>query len=158
MPSRRNRGKSGRKGFPAPADPAVARLPDSDLSLIDRHRFSWSFGSVDWDGPFGFRYARPNDVEAVFRLLSEVEHLSDNELKSGGHHPIPIGQLTPLAQERLRELGVAALRPPVAELWTFRLTRSKRVWFVPRGQKHLALLWWDPHHRVYATRGLRNPE
>lgn len=155
MPSRRNKGKKSSVS-PRAGEPVKSSTPD--LSAVDRHRFTWSFGSVDWDGPFGFRDARPNDVEEVFRLLSEVEHLSDNELKSGGHHPIPIGQLTPLAQERLRELGVAALRPPVAELWTFRLTRSKRVWFVPRGQKHLALLWWDPDHRVYATRGRRNPE
>lgn len=155
MPSRKNRGKRT-SGSPRAGETVKTSAPD--LSSVDRHRFTWSFGSIDWDGPFGFRFIAPDDLMEAVQLLSEVERLSDNELKAGGHHPIPIAQLTPLAQARLGELGVAALRPPVAELWTFRLTRSKRVWFVPRGQKHLALLWWDPHHRVYETRGRRNSE
>ena len=158
MPPRRNRRRSGRKGFPSPAEQGVARAPASDLSAIDSHRFSWSFGSIDWDGPFGFRYIAPDDLAASLRLLSAVEHFSDKQLQGEGHHPIPVGRLSPLARARLVELWIDRTRPAVVELWSFRLTGAKRLWFVPRGRKHLALLWWDPHHRVYQPGGRQNAE
>lgn len=113
---------------------------------------------MDWDGPFGFRHIDPDDLVAALQLLSAVEHFSDKQLQGEGHHPIPVGRLSPLARARLAELRIDRTRPPVAELWSFRLTGAKRLWCVPRGRKHLALLWWDPHHRVYQPGGRRNPE
>ena len=155
MPSKRSRGKVS-SGVHSSGEAAKSSSPD--LAAIDSHRFSWSFGSIDWDGPFGFRYIAPDDLAAALRLLSAVEHFSDNQLNAEGHHPIPVAKLSPLARARLVELRIDRTRPPVAELWSFRLTGAKRLWCVPRGRKHLALLWWDPHHRVYQPGGRRNAQ
>ena len=148
------------KTSPAPAfaEDVAKSLAAPDLSVIDNRRFTWSFGSIDWDGPFGFRHITPEDLAAVIRLLAEVEYLSGSELERKGYKAIPINHLSPAAQERLAALQMGGMRQSPTGLREFRIGPSKRLWCIQRGQKHLALLWWDPRHEVYLTRGSRRQD
>ena len=130
---------------------AAAEAPAAlNLAGLDRRRYTWSFGAFDWESPFGA--PSPEEALGLMQFLASVEHLSVREMQAGGHHEIATRRLSRPAQERLAALNLTAIRPQISALWSFRVSRSSRLWCIRRGDKHFALLWWDPRHQVYRPR------
>ena len=107
-------------------------------------RFSWSFASVDHDGPFGWdRCTSRADAKDVATKLAQFEGMNQNQLSRQGSHPIPIAQLCREAQDRLRVLKI----DDIDELFSLRMTGRKRVFCRLLGDV-MRILWWDPEHNV----------
>ena len=71
------------------------------------------------------------------------EGMTAAQIRDTGSHSISTGQLCKDAKRRLRDLKLDDLN----ELWSFRVAGKKRFWCIQQ-QNLLALLWWDPQHKV----------
>jgi hypothetical protein len=85
------------------------------------------------------------DRRDVWDKMSSFEGMSVAQLNTqGSHHRVTVSSLSKTAKARLRELQLEDL----GELWSFRITSSKRFWCI-KHENIYALIWWDPHHKVY---------
>ena len=104
----------------------------------------WRFGSVDFDGPFGWIECRPRaKLREVIQKLGKFESMTWQQIEGARCHFIGIESLSKQAQDRLRELG----QDDVDELFSLRLSGAERVFGI-RDRWIFRILWWDPDHRV----------
>ena len=110
---------------------------------------TWSFSLCDITGPFGWDTAQDDELLQVIAFLGNIETSKLSEIfgqrHRGNHQPRP-EQLSPTAQDRLKELKLEPER-----LASLRLNQARRIWAIRDGSI-LSLLWWDPHHLVWPQR------
>ena len=89
----------------------------------------------------------PAEWRRLWEHLRELEKKHWYEILVAGkkfNHNVEIGQLSPTAQSRLKEL----FNPlDFDELLSLRLTGKERIWEI-LDCGVVTLLWWDPKHEV----------
>lgn len=139
--------------------PGVSKRPRSAISdlggkrpvagvdverIYDQHP-SWRVSKLETVGPFGWATIGPEKLLEICTKLAHLEALTWREIlmvrKKQNHH-IPIEELCPEAQKRLRQI-----MPDVDEILSLRLAWRQRVHGVLQGPVML-VLWWDPNHEV----------
>jgi hypothetical protein len=103
----------------------------------------WTFGVIDFGGPWCPKIMGPELLLYVLGKLRGFEAMTWNEIEGRQSHAIEVSQITKKAQDRLIEIN----QDDVAELVSLRLSGKERVWGIRDGQV-FKLLWWDPEHEV----------
>jgi hypothetical protein len=119
---------------------------------------AWRLSSLDLDhdGTWSWNLSTAETLREIAGFLGQMENLTWAELKGlmypgkGGMHKrnkaIPVEQLCPAAQKRLRALKLDHLD----DLFEFRIRSKPRLWgYARQGVFHV--VWWDPEHQVYPT-------
>jgi hypothetical protein len=75
--------------------------------------------------------------------MKNLESMKWCELPKKDNHPIPVQDLSPEAQSRLRELK----RNDIDSVFSMHLMGKPRIIGI-RDRHVLKLLWWDPQHKV----------
>jgi hypothetical protein len=99
--------------------------------------------------PFGWHTVSASTIRSVREKLGHFESMTWNEILVKGkkrNHSVSTSRLCAQAQKRLRDSGQADLD----ELVSLRLSGPERIWGILR-QGVLAVLWWDPNHKVCPT-------
>jgi hypothetical protein len=121
-------------------------------------RPSWGFSKADGHRDdmdpkpltFGWHLATETCGRDVLVFLRQLENNSWKEIlfQDDGkrNHSIASNRLCPEAQERLRALKLDDFEM----LYSFRVTKRKRLWGI-RVDHTLFILWWDPEHLVYPS-------
>ena len=136
-------------------------VPASALTTGDPREETpvWGLTILDLEGPFGWGGLGRSTLETALQKLQEFERLSWKEIeqmsrntrRKGGamHHSMPVEILERDARDRLDAIGMGQLD----ELFSFHVGSKKRVWGLREGAKY-SLLWWDPGHLVYKSKGV----
>lgn len=105
---------------------------------------SWRLGTMDKGGAWSCM-GIPADLlwDLVHARLKNFETMTIQEITAAGSHSVPVSNLIPEAQARLKEIKLGLQE----ELFSLRLQGEERVWAI---QDHtvLKILWWDPKHQV----------
>lgn len=112
---------------------------------------SWHLHQLDFDGPFCPKQMDTAMMLHVHQQLSHFETRTWSEIESSQNHAIEVWKLSDKAQQRLREIEL----DDIEEVFSLRLGAKLRVFGI-RDHAILRLLWWDPEHRVYKTKGADN--
>ncbi|MBB3410836.1 hypothetical protein FHT87_004783 [Rhizobium sp. BK316] len=105
---------------------------------------SWRFSSVDRGGPYSWAALEdPATYKAVIQKLSEIETLSETDLRQQGSHPIELHKLSGEAQQRLREIH----HDDIDSIFSIRLMGAVRVHCIHH-LNVMRVLWYDPEHQV----------
>ena len=115
---------------------------------IDFHKLrpAWRFGKMEMQDPFGWRDISKEKLAEIRTKLSALENSTWNDILVGSrkqNHFIPVTELEPEAQRRLRELHLDDIDAVIS----LRLSGLERV-FVIKFDVAVSLLWWDPNHLV----------
>ena len=135
---------------PGGKQPRAERTPEE----LQRLPPTWRLGTLDLDGPFGWRTLDPARFEQVLQRLHAFESMNWNDILIVGkkqNHTVAVRDLCSEARARLEELE----QSDVDELVSLRVTGAQRIWGIRDGRS-LKLLWWDPEHRVCPSKGADN--
>lgn len=135
----------GKKPFAAVA-PEGRKVPRS-VAETSYHslRPSWRIALLEMVDPFGWHRLDGPTLRRIRERLSHFESMSWSEILVASkkqNHSIQVQALSPPAQNRLDEIGVA-----LDEVVSLRLSGRERVFgYLENGV--MVLLWWDPDHAV----------
>jgi hypothetical protein len=105
----------------------------------------WSFGWMDFDGPWGWGAVSGGELITLQQRLAGYEQSTWGAIEQmKGCHPMAPSDVCDEAQQRLSEIG----RDTIDSLFQLRVTTAGRLWGV-RDQNVYWVLWWDPEHTVY---------
>ena len=110
---------------------------------------SWHIRTIDKEGSWGWNQVNDLTLEGFENILSKMsnfETMKWSEILNRNNHPVPILDLSPEAQKRLKALR----QDDVDELISLHMNGKKRIWGI-RDQNVLKILWWDPNHTVYPS-------
>jgi hypothetical protein len=139
--SRKDQKTSKQFPFQSPSD---NKLPKSGtFQLTPQCIPEFRAGQMDMNGPWGWHKFDPQFLQGLLHKIFDSQKLSWQTLLEHGSHLVQVGDLCSKAQRRLIEL----CKDDCDELYSFRLTGSKRIWGIKDGNI-LWLLWWDPNHEV----------
>jgi hypothetical protein len=128
-------------------DPAQTKQPKASSASYHGLHPSWRLGQIAMQHPFGCHELASDDWRQLWDHLRDLEKKSWSEILVNGkkfNHNVEIGQLSTVAQNRLKELFDPL---DFDELLSLRLSGKERIWGVlDRGA--VDLLWWDPRHEV----------
>ena len=134
-----------------------AKVPKADPALTGPaypHKPLWKFRGIDLAGPWGCHELTKEHLLSLVEKLSDFETMtwSQIEQKRGKHapqnHEMPVAAICSKAQGRLKELKY----DDVDVLYSLHIAQLRRLWGIRRGHV-FHVLWWDPEHTVYATKG-----
>ena len=117
---------------------------------------AWRFLHIDFEGPFRENHFLDDDpfmrfFDIVYEKLLDYESKTWAQIKSEPHnHPMPFNKIEPQAKKRIDELELNDF----SHLDQLKIQGLQRVWGI-RIYNTLNILWWDPEHKVYKTRGRR---
>jgi hypothetical protein len=96
--------------------------------------------------PFGWHEISKEKLTEIRSKLAAFENSTWSEILVGSskqNHPIPVSDLEPEAQQRLRDLRM----DDVDEVISLRLSGQERIFGI-QYDVAVSLLWWDPKHQV----------
>lgn len=105
---------------------------------------SWRIAKMEMVDPFGWHQVDSAMLSYIRDRIIEFERRTWAEILGDHHnHPVEVGRLAPLAQERLQEMR----QDDLEEMLSLRLSGKERIWgILDRGV--CTLIWWDPEHQV----------
>jgi hypothetical protein len=117
--------------------------PDGDADGSDRLVFGLQL--LDHEGPYAWAGMSATDTKLIADTCKSWESMSANEVfAAGGNKPIPLENLCPDAQTRLKQIDLEEYN---GQWWELRVSGERRIWGVR--QRHVFyVVWWDPNHRV----------
>jgi len=133
--------------------PAVSKnVRAVDSKAFYRHQARWLFSCLDLDGPFGWNQLRTSKAEVAHTIKDRLAHFESMtwgeillEAKKQ-NHSIEVSKIIKEAQDRLIHLELN----DVDQLISLRVGGAPRIWGLQKGEA-LAILWWDPEHKIYPT-------
>ncbi len=129
----RNRNPSSRKS--ATSVPIVS---------TQNRRLVWKVARIDDNGRWGWdQITCPDFLRNIWEKMRNFETMTWGEILGRNHHAIPVNDIIKPAQNRLAQLG----HDDQAELVSFRLSNTERIWAI-RSEEQAFLLWWDPNHEI----------
>lgn len=98
---------------------------------------------IDSGGRWPWSDVSASHMKAITDKCKAWEKMKQSELFGpGGNKRIPMENLIPDAQTRLRDLELDDY-----EIWELRVTGKQRIWGVRSGHVFYPV-WWDPKHQV----------
>jgi hypothetical protein len=156
MTKKNAKGKPSLQAAPSRKEQPVPLRPEGTGDMPPGAKPVWRLSSLDLDhnGSWSWNLSTASTLREIAEFLAQMENLTWAELKAltspgkGGNHKrnkaIPVEQLCPDAQKRLRELKLDHLDG----LFEFRIRSKPRLWgYARQGVFHV--VWWDPEHKVY---------
>lgn len=133
--------------------PRAARTPGTDKiprqqekpESIYNQRPSWLLKHVDLEnGPFPWAEMQLHQLRGLIGRLSAFEKMTWLEIeKQKSSHSMSQDRICKEARDRLEQLELAG-----ENLYQLHIAGAARVWGLRFGAA-VALLWWDPEHKVY---------
>ncbi len=137
--------------------PRIERAPKGGKSVRIENDpgstfFRWKMNRLDYGGPWGWHLVHPCYVyRKIIPDLQSFEGMDWQQVyrgqSKGSAHSLHGSKLHRKAQDRLRKLDIE-LDQDFIELKIDH--KNLRLWGIRNG--HLNILWWDPHHEIYATK------
>lgn len=132
---------------PLPRENSVRR--ECDPSGSDHLTIVWIVSTFDVDGPWGLPALQAVEWKPTLAHMKSFETMTWGEIlrAAGGRregnnsHPIPVNELTPVAQRRLGDIQLDDLD----SVFSLRCTGTIRFYGI-RDQRVCRLLWFDPWH------------
>ena len=121
------------------------------ITSTQNRRLVWKMAEIDSDSPWGWNQITcPDFLRNIWDKMRNFETMTWSEILGRHHHAIAVNDIIEAAQNRLEKLG----HDDQAELVSFRLGNTERIWAIRSGAEAF-LLWWDPNHEVCPSH-LRN--
>ena len=101
---------------------------------------------MEFVDPFGWHVVSAQVMHFIREKLSNFETMTWGNIvveSKKQNHTVSIGQLSPLAKKRLKDLKL----DDMDGLLTLRLGGKQRVWGI-FAEGVMTMLWWDPNHQV----------
>lgn len=117
--------------------------PILDFAWFDSHEW-WDRTRGEVDGPCHNALCAMRDY--CKRTWKDIQTESRKR-----DHPIDPADICKEAQDRLVALKIN----DIDVLWRFRFSGPQRLWGYKQGRV-LLVIWWDPHHKVYPSKGADN--
>ena len=133
-------------------DPRSRKKPTS-LPIVSTQdkKLVWKVARIDDNSRWGWdQITCPDFLRNIWEKMRNFETMTWGEILGRHHHAIAVNDIIKPAQNRLAQLG----HDDQAELVSFRLSNTERIWAIRSGEEAF-LLWWDPNHEIYPSR-LRN--
>ena len=132
--------KAGRNRNPRQRkEPASAPI----VSTQNR-KLVWKVARIDDNSPWGWNQITcPDFLRNIWNKMRNFETMTWGEILGRHHHAIAVNDIIEPAQNRLEQLGY----DDQAELVSFRLSNTERIWAIRSGEDAF-LLWWDPNHEI----------
>ena len=133
-------------------DPRSRKKPTS-LPIVSTQdkKLVWKVARIDDNSRWGWdQITCPDFLRNIWEKMRNFETMTWGEILGRHHHAIAVNDIIKPAQNRLEQLG----HDDQAELVSFRLSNTERIWAIRSGEEAF-LLWWDPNHEIYPSR-LRN--
>jgi hypothetical protein len=121
-------GKETRRGF----------LGDPQQELI-----CWHVGTMDRGGPFRWNLSKKQWAD-LLEWMKKKESMKWSELSGKTDHSISVGDLSPDARLRLRQLR----HEDIDEVFSMHFNNQIHRIIGIRDRHVMKLLWWDPDHKV----------
>ena len=104
----------------------------------------WKVARIDDNSPWGWNQITcPDFLRNIWNKMRNFETMTWGEILGRHHHAIAVNDIIEPAQNRLEQLGY----DDQAELVSFRLSNTERIWAIRSGEDAF-LLWWDPNHEI----------
>lgn len=129
------------------------RKKPASVSIVStqNRKLVWKVARIDDNSPWGWNQVTcPDFLRNIWDKMRNFETMTWGEILGRHHHAIAVNDIIEPAQNRLEQLGY----DDQAELVSFRLSNTERIWAIRSGEAAF-LLWWDPNHEIYPSR-LRN--
>ncbi|PIS00440.1 MAG: hypothetical protein COT84_07530 [Chlamydiae bacterium CG10_big_fil_rev_8_21_14_0_10_35_9] len=137
--SKKKKKKTPRTSF----NPVESKIPKAGIFPSEDNHPEFRVEQMDKDGLWGWDKFEPSMIQELFKKIFEAQKLTWQSLRDNGSHPILYDKLSAEAQKRLRQLQ----KDDLDELYSLRISGSKRIWGIKEGNLFL-ILWWDPKHEV----------
>lgn len=133
------------------SSPSASKTPRATSTPSEQCRLDIRTDQMDMDGPWGWHNFDPLHIKDLIQKILEYQKMTWQELRPQGSHLIYVATIIPEAQKRLRALK----KDDTDQLYSLRVTGSKRVWGI-KENNILWLLWWDPEHTVCPSNAKNN--
>ncbi len=133
-------------------NPGRRKKPASAPIVSTQNRkLVWKVARIDDNSPWGWNQITcPDFLRKIWDKMRDFETMTWGEILGRHHHAIAVNDIIKPAQNRLEQLG----HDDQAELVSFRLSNTERIWAIRSGEEAF-LLWWDPNHEICPSH-LRN--
>lgn len=136
----RNRNPTGRK-----------KPASTPIGSTQNRKLVWKVARIDDNSRWGWNQITcPDFLRNIWDKMHNFETMTWGEILGRHHHAIAVNDIIEPAQNRLEQLGY----DDQAELVSFRLSNTERIWAIRSGEEAF-LLWWDPNHEICPSH-LRN--
>lgn len=107
----------------------------------------WKVARIDDNSPWSWNQITcPDFLRNIWDKMRNFETMPWSEILGRYHHAIAVNDIIQPAQNRLEQLGY----DDQAELVSFRLSNTERIWAIRSGAEAF-LIWWDPNHEIYPS-------
>ena len=114
------------------------------IGSTQNRRLVWKMSKIDDNSPWGWNQITCSDfLRNIWDKMHNFETMTWGEILGRNHHAIAVNHIIKPAQNRLEQLG----HDDQAELVSFRLSNTERIWAIRSGEEAF-LLWWDPNHEI----------
>lgn len=130
-----------------------SRKKPTSLPIVSTQdkKLVWKVARIDDNSRWGWdQITCPDFLRNIWEKMHNFETMTWGEILGRHHHAIAVNDIIKPAQNRLAQLG----HDDQAELVSFCLSNTERIWAIRSGEEAF-LLWWDPNHEIYPSR-LRN--
>ena len=129
-------------------NPRPRKKPTSPPIVSTQNRkLVWKVTGIDDNSPWGWNQITcPDFLRNIWEKMRNFETMTWSEILGRNHHAIAVNDIIKPAQNRLEQLG----HDDQAELVSFRLGNTERIWAIRSGAEAF-LLWWDPNHEIYPS-------
>ncbi|MDE0322286.1 MAG: hypothetical protein OXN27_00060 [Candidatus Poribacteria bacterium] len=126
-------------------NPRSEKIPTSrSIVSTQNKKLVWKVARIDDDSPWGWNQITcPDFLRKIWDKMHNFETMTWGEILGRNHHAIAVNDIIKPAQNRLEQLG----HDDQAELVSFRLSNTERIWAIRSGEEAF-LLWWDPNHEI----------
>lgn len=126
-------------------NPRSKKTPKSRTIVSTQNKkLVWKVARIDDDSPWGWNQITcPDFLRNIWGKMHNFETMTWGEILGRHHHAIAVNDIIEPAQNRLEQLG----HDDQAELISFRLSNTQRIWAIRSGEEAF-LLWWDPNHEI----------
>ena len=132
------------KKIPKSVDfPSESKTPKVGVFPSNQLRPEFRADQMDTQGSWGWDRFDSLQISKLLQKIFEAQKLTWQDLRNNGSHFVNRNDLCPEAQKRLRSIE----EDDLDQLFSLRITGSRRVWCIKKGNL-LCLLWWDPKHTV----------
>lgn len=129
-------------------NPSQTKKPVSvPIVSTQTKKLVWKVARIDDNSPWGWNQITcPDFLRNIWDKMRNFETMTWSEILGRNHHAIAVNDIIQPAQNRLEQLGY----DDQAELVSFRLSNTERIWAIRSGEEAF-LLWWDPNHEIYPS-------
>lgn len=136
-------GKNSKKIPKKFVEPIESKTPKANVFPSDHCQPEFKAEQMDKEGRWGWNSFQPIQIQEVLKKIFDSQKLTWQELRNNGSHFVDREDLCAEAQKRLIQIR----KDDLDQLFSLRLTGSKRIWGIKEGNIFW-LLWWDPNHEV----------